>query len=297
MAALKLNQLGEHTWYIDGPAVVGVIEHEGSVALIDSGNDRDAGRKISNLLKQRGWRLEVIYNTHSNADHIGGNRFLQSRWECRIGASQLERPFIEHPEFEPAFLWGGNPYKKIRTKFLMAESSTVTDRVIPGAPLEPFMLQAEALSGHFIDMVGYVSEDKYFFCADSFFPEDIIKKYHIFYIYDVSAFLSTLDMLQNHSYETVIPSHGSPGSDIGDLIDLNRLKIKETCDLVVTLCRTPLSQDELIAGVTREYGIEMSAAQYVLVGSTLRSYLSYLEAEGLVQGVLADHLMKWAAVG
>lgn len=295
MADLNLRQLGEHTWYIDGPVTLGVVEHEGSVALIDSGNDKDAGRKIGKLLKRMGWSLEIIYNTHSNADHIGGNRFLQSRWECRIGASKLEIPFIEHPEFEPAFLWGGYPYKRIRNKFLMAEPSTVTDLVIPGSPLEPFMLKATALPGHFIDMVGYVSEDKYFFCADSFFPEDIIKKYHIFYIYDVSAFLSTLDMLRSHSYEAVIPSHGSPGGDIRDLIDLNRSKIKETCALVIELCRTPLSQDELIGGVSREYGLEMSAAQYVLVGSTLRSYLSYLEAEGLVQGIIADHLMKWAA--
>lgn len=43
----ELIQAGEKSWYIKSPANVGVYRmNDKEVCLIDSGNDKDAGRKI-----------------------------------------------------------------------------------------------------------------------------------------------------------------------------------------------------------------------------------------------------------
>ena len=75
------------------------------VCLIDSGSDKDAGRRVRQILDANGWRLTAIYNTHSNADHIGGNQYLQRQTGCRIFAPGVERDFTQHTVLEPSFLY------------------------------------------------------------------------------------------------------------------------------------------------------------------------------------------------
>ncbi len=106
----ELIQVSQRSYYIQSPAKIGLVTLSGSdVCLIDSGNDKDAGRKIRKILDERGWLLTAIYNTHSNADHIGGNKYLQGQTNCRIYAPGIDCDFTRHPLLEPSFLYGGYP--------------------------------------------------------------------------------------------------------------------------------------------------------------------------------------------
>ena len=47
----ELIRAGERSYYIECPAKIGVyLAGEGGVYLIDSGNDKDAGRKVRQIL-------------------------------------------------------------------------------------------------------------------------------------------------------------------------------------------------------------------------------------------------------
>lgn len=73
----ELIPITEQSYYIQSPAKIGLVRlNEQDVCLIDSGSDKDAGRKVRQILDARGWHLTAIYNTHSNADHIGVNRMF-----------------------------------------------------------------------------------------------------------------------------------------------------------------------------------------------------------------------------
>ena len=149
----ELIQLTERCFYIQSPAKIGLYRlNESEVCFIDSGNDKDAGRKLRQLLDKQGWKLRAIYNTHANADHIGGNRYLQAQTGCRIYAPGIDCAITRHPILEPAFLYGAYPPKDLRHKFLLAQESEaepLTDEVLPeGFEIIP-------LPGHFFDMVGF----------------------------------------------------------------------------------------------------------------------------------------------
>jgi hypothetical protein len=124
----ELVQVAENTYYINSPSKIGVYRvSDDDVWLIDSGNDKDAGRKIQKILDAQGWKLTAIINTHSNADHVGGNTLLQNRLNCAVYSTPMENIVTENPILESTFLYGGYPFKKLRSKFLMATPSNTQD--------------------------------------------------------------------------------------------------------------------------------------------------------------------------
>ncbi|NCC68563.1 MAG: MBL fold metallo-hydrolase, partial [Clostridia bacterium] len=177
----ELIKVGESSYYIDCPAKIGVYKADDkSVYLIDSGNDKDTGRKVRQILENNGWTLAAILNTHSNADHIGGNRYLQTQTGCKIFANGIEADFTRHPILEPSFLYGGYPCKDLRHKFLLAQESDARDFNDPDFPKEIGVIP---LPGHFFDMVGFRTPDDTVFLADCISSRDTLEKYGIPFLY------------------------------------------------------------------------------------------------------------------
>ncbi|MCE1253821.1 MAG: MBL fold metallo-hydrolase [Anaerolineae bacterium] len=290
----ELVQVGEKTYYIESPAKMGIYcinEHE--VVLIDSGNDKDAGKKIYNILAEKGWKLKFILNTHSNADHVGGNAILQQRLSVPAFSSAIEADFNRHPVLEPSFLYGGYPCKSLRNKFLMAQPSETAD--ISSLSL-PEGLQTMPLEGHFFGMFGVKTDDDVWFLADCLMGENIINKYHISFIYDVAAYLATLDVIEKLKGRWFIPAHASACEDIVPLTVVNRYKVFEIIERILTTCREAHTFEEILKILFDDYQLIMDWNQYVLVGSTLRSYLSYLLDSNRLTAEFTNNRLLWKAV-
>lgn len=287
----ELTQAGDCSYYVNAPAKIGIYcSGNGQVCLIDSGNDKDAGRKLLRILEQRGWQLTGIVNTHSNADHIGGNHFIQQKTGCKIFAEGIEGHFTESPILEPAFLYGGFPAGALRHKFLMAQPSSVVPFSDPDFPSG---LKVIPLPGHFFQMYGFRTPDDTVFLADCLSSAATLEKYHVSFIYDVAAYLDTLDAVARMEGHLFVPSHAEATDDIGPLVDLNRKKVRQIADLICTFCRTPASSEAVLKHVFDSYGLTMNFEQHVLVGSTVRSYLSWLHDSGELEAEFTDNTLRW----
>ena len=278
-------------YYIQSPAKIGLVKLDDSrVCLIDSGSDKDAGRKVRQHLDANGWQLSAIYNTHSNADHIGGNKYLQGQTGCQIYAPGIECAFTRRPILEPSFLYGGYPCKDLRHKFLLAQESDVqplTPDVLP----EGFALLP--LPGHFFDMVGFRTPDEVVYLADCLSSKETLEKYQISFIYDVAAYLKTLEMVQTLEARMFVPAHAEATTDIAPLARYNIQKVQEIAQKILDLCREPLCFESLLQQLFAHYGLAMNFEQYVLVGSTVRSYLAWLKDEGRLQAEFDNNLLLW----
>lgn len=290
----ELVQITDRCYYIQSPAKIGLVRLDGQdVCLIDSGNDKDAGRKVRQILDTNSWKLTAIYNTHSNADHIGGNKYLQSQTGCRVFAPGIECCFTKHPVLEPSFLYGGYPCKDLRHKFLMAQESdceALSEESLPeGFGLIP-------LPGHFFDMTGFRTPDDVVFLADCLSSRETLDKYQIGFIYDVAAYVETLKKIMEMQAKLFVPSHAPVTEDIRDLAQHNLDKVNEIAESIVRICSSPLNFEVILQKLFAQYGLEMNFEQYVLVGSTVKSYLAWLKDAGRLAVSFEDGMLLWQSI-
>lgn len=289
----ELIRVSENCFYMDCPCKVGICRvGDGEAVLIDGGSDKDAGKKAKRLLDAQGWKLRAIYNTHSHADHTGGNRYLQEQTGCRVFAPGMERDVTAHPLFEPVMLYGGYPLPEMKNKFLMAKDSfaeELTNDVLPaGWELLP-------LPGHSYEMAGFRTGDDVVYLADCLSSAETLEKYKIGFLYDVKAYLETLETVKGLRAKCFVPAHAPATDDIAPLAELNIQKTLEIADSLVSLLDAPRTFEDLLAAVFGAFGLTMDLGQRMLVGSTVKSYLTYLKEQGRAAYAFENDRMLWSA--
>ena len=282
------------SYYIQSPAKIGLVKLNNSdVFLIDSGNDKDAGRKIRQILDANGWQLKAIYNTHSNADHIGGNKYLQAQTNCKIFAPGIECDFTRHTILEPSFLYGGYAPKELKHKFLMAQESEaeyLTSENLPDS------FELISLPGHFFDMAGFRTPDDVIYIADCLSGIETLNKYHITFIYDVEKYLETLEKIKTLKAKFFVPSHAPVCEDISELAQFNINKVHEISDVILKICEKPLNFENILQKLFYEYNLTMNFEQYSLVGSTVKSYLTWLKEKEKIKAFFENNMLFWLCV-
>ena len=290
----ELIKVSDKCYFIESPSKVGIYkQNENDVYLIDSGADKNFAKRVLRICDENGFTIKGIINTHAHADHIGGNAYIQQKTGCDIFCSTIDRPFLEHPIINPLHIYGGYIPIEMRHKFFLAESSKTKDISSPDFPSE---LKTYDISGHSLGMIAIVTDDNVAFVGDIVCRQEIIDKYGITYLLDIKKHLESLSFVENMHADKFVMSHVDTVSDIKPLIQLNREKIYEIIDRITTHLKTPMTFENLLSKLFYDYNLSMNIAQHSLVGSTVRSYLSYLKNEGAIDYITDDNFILWKTV-
>ena len=298
----ELKKVGENSFYIDCPAKIGVVRKggtsirtcgigaSGDVYLIDSGSDKDAAKKVSQAIEPMYWQVQAIYNTHSHADHIGGNKYFQDKTNCKIYAPGLEKSFTEDPILEPMYLYGAMPLKELQNKFLCAKGS-VAEKLTPEAL--PQGWEIIDLPGHSFDMVGFRTPDDVVYLADCLSSAEVLDKYKVGFLCDVGDYIATLDKVMTMEAAMFVPSHAEATDNIAPLAKLNRETTLAIAEKIESFCTETKTFEEVLKAVFDGYDLTMTLQQYVLLGSTVKAYLRWLREQGRVDFEFSQNKMLW----
>jgi hypothetical protein len=125
---------------------------------------------------------------------------------------------------------------------------------------------------------------------------EILDKYKVGYIYDVEAYLNTLDMIVEWKAVKFVPAHTPACDDMKELCRVNRENVLGNIELIKELCAGGCAAEELIKKVFDHYGLVMDFNQYVLVGGSIRSYCSYMADKGMLEYAFEDNRLVWRTV-
>jgi len=293
----KLISLTERISYLPGFTNIGIILGESSIVIIDTGIDKSSAKSIIREVEPFGREVFVL-NTHSHADHCGGDFYLKDKLGAKIYVPELEDAFVKYPYLEPFSLFSGAyPPPELRLKFLMARGVPV-DYVIPlderKVKIKDVDITVIPLGGHSTNHVGF-AVDGVLFCGDALFSKEIIDKYRITFMVDVGKQLCTLDMLSEVNCKLCVPSHAKPTEDVSGLVSLNRKVINDVIDAILSILeKGSVTTERVVASVTEAFGVNMTTqSQYYLMNTTIMAYLSYLYEGGMVGLDLRNNRLYW----
>lgn len=286
---MKLESVKGIAGYFKSPTNVGAFVKDGKILLVDSGNDTDKAKKLYKAIESEGLELEGILNTHSHADHWGGNHYLQTRTGCRIKSSKIESAIINNNIMEPFYLYGAEPLKVLRNKFLMAKPCACEEFEGDEVDFMGEKIRIVDLRGHSPGMVGFKTSDGVFFVGDALFSSSIIEKYKLLFSSNVTGHLKTLETLRKSDAEYYVMGHGEicKADGLERLIEENRKAIYRMDDILLEGMDEPASLEDLILFSMGKLGVSMNVGQYFLNRTTISAHLSHLCSEGAAE-VLMD---------
>jgi|WetSurMetagenome_2_1015567.scaffolds.fasta_scaffold76050_2 glyoxylase-like metal-dependent hydrolase (beta-lactamase superfamily II) len=305
---MALRKLVSGVYIIPGSTTIGVIADtsgiQTEVYLVDSGGCRKDGEKILSELTGAGFSLRAIINTHSHADHCGGNAYLTEKTGCGIWTSALEKGSLENGRIQSSIAWGGYPLPELESSYYVSEHADVTRVVSEKDKImlnNGTLIEFVPLPGHYFEQLGILcttTENKHIlFTGDAVFGRTKMAKYWIPFLYDVNAFKDSLDRLCTIKADWYVPSHGEPLTEIEETTELNKIAVlsTETC-IISLLQKKACTAEELLKRVADYNSIPLRLPQFVLIGCTIRSYISYLYREKKITYTITDNRMIWSAV-
>ena len=293
-----LKKIKGNTYYIKGPVNTGIyIYDENRCIIVDTGNGDDWGRKIFKALESEGLKAQMIINTHSHADHFGGNRYLTKKTGAEVAASGIEAAIIRNPYLEPFYLYSAHPPKALQNKFLMGKESGV-DRIIePGElVIGTAKLEIVDLRGHSPGQVGVATPDGVLMTADAYFSAEIAEKYKLLYFTNIADTIDTLGRLKDSSYSYYLPCHGSLSEEVSGIAELNIRTVREIIDIIRWELVKPMTREQLGEGICEKFNLKLNQNQYYLNQSCLAAYLSYMTDEGMLKNYVEGCRMVWSVV-
>ncbi|GEM45715.1 MBL fold metallo-hydrolase [Deinococcus cellulosilyticus] len=286
--------------YFPGGVNIGIIEDVyGKCLIIDTGLDSDHARKLLKALQSWDLTPAAILNTHSHADHYGGNHLiLQRHPEIEVFAPPLESAIIQHPILEPLYLFGARPIKELQGKFLMGKASPAVSipqtglTQIAGIPLELI-----SVPGHACEMYA-VRMGSVLFAADALFGEEVLQKHPLTYCVDSKAQKDSVRTLKGlEGIEITLPGHGNPSRDLQHLCEMNLQSFQSTTDAVLQSLEQPSTIDEVLQHTCTLLGIHMhNPASVLLNRSVVSAHLAELLEAGQVKQEVRENRWEFSRV-
>ena len=134
------------------------------------------------------------------------------------------------------------------------------------------------------------------YAGDGIFTRGELSKYWIPYMQNPFEFMQSLDKLEKiKNIEWCIPSHGDfIKRNLTETIEMNRLAIIETKEMLLKLISEGRkTSEELLKAVADLNEMNLGFGMFVLVGSTLRSYLAILHDQKLIKVIIENNQFFW----
>ncbi|AZI42830.1 MBL fold metallo-hydrolase [Deinococcus psychrotolerans] len=271
-------------------AVNSLVFVQGSgVLVVDTGLDEQHARKLLRGLEAQHLTPTAILNTHSHADHHGGNAaFLKRFPDLPIYAPPFEAAIIANPLLEPFYLYGAHPPQALQTKFLLAPAS-------PAQAVESGLVTLGGVDVELIEVPGHASQmyavrvGEVLYAADALFGLEALSKHPLTFCVDSAAMKRSAQSLLSQGLPSLggvrltVPGHGQSTEELPALVAANLSAFERVTRAVHEAVTHASTVDTALTRVCDSLDVEMTnPGAVVLNRSVVSAHLAELVGLGHV---------------
>lgn len=279
---MELKKIRGNTYYLASATNIGVFLFKDRYALmIDSGNNNQQARKISEAFIKNNMNVKYIINTHHHIDHAGGNYFFKEHFPgCIIYATQKEKLYIENDELFCMNLYGASPIKELRKNFMNTKKNVIDQILSDGIEkINNEKFEIITLGGHTDSQIAVSTKDGVCFLADTLMSEEILKKYKMPFLMDIEKQLDTYEKIKELDYYDYVLSHAKQTYDknsINDIVIKNKNNLEKYIDLSKELLEQPKTREALLEELIILEDLNINFEEYHFLDTTIGAIISYL---------------------
>ena len=296
---MPLIELSPGVFYF--PSVVNsfiVSDGHGGALLVDTGLDESHARKLLRAVEETNLTPTGILNTHSHADHHGGNAFILKKFpELPVFAPPMEAVIIQNPVLEPLYLFGAMPPQELQTKFLLAPASPAQAIQSGIQSLAEVDVDLIAVPGHAVRMYA-VRVGDVLYAADALNGPENLQKHPLTFCVDSAQQKESARKLgELDGVRVVLPGHGEPTGELRELAELNVAAYERTTGYVLKAVQQgETTIDTLLARVCNALNVQMQHAPAIVLNrSVISAHLVELQRTGRVTQHVKDNQLLFTA--
>ncbi len=292
---MSIQQLSEHVFYLAGGVNCVILKKDSNAVLLDTGQDKNYGRDLRKACESLAVTPKAIINTHSHADHYGGNDYLLRQFDIPVYAPAFEASIIVSPYLEPVYLFNGaKPLSELMSKWLLAKASKVDYELTAGSlNLIGLELQVIDTSGHAHRQMSLICDDV-LIAADALFGKSVLDKYPLPFGQDIKQQIESMKSLAALDVAWVLPGHGEACQTLKQMVADNLLVIERAATIILENCQASTTE-EVLAASCKALNITMSdIPRYYLNLCVISAYLSYLREENKLTVELKNNRLLWS---
>ena len=278
---MEIEHISGNTYYMPGATSIGIYITDNYATIIDTGIDENNIRKVFNYLNERGIKINNVLNTHSHADHVGGNYFVEKKGISEFYASKTESIFIKNPYLISSQMFGSLPPRFMMTKLIVPEKTNAEIK-----QNFPDIFRVIELPGHSWEMIGFITPDNVFFCADSLYSESIIEKHPLLFHLNTDEFLKTMEKVEKIHVDYYVLSHGGLMKNITVVKEKNIESMENIIDYILNL--VPNYAENIYSSLLNEIKIK-DLWEYFLNRVPFNSIITYLSHKDKIKISLMEN--------
>ncbi len=293
---MRFKNIKGNSFYIRGGTNTGVyVFNDKSALIIDPGLPGVRPRNIIRDLEKEGITIKWMINTHEHNDHYGAGYQFKEKYPNLVNMSSFySKLYIDNPILFSTYIMGGNTNEFFDNILMSKNMKNVSiDRTIkPGKlHINGEYIEIIDLKGHTAGSVGVLTKDKVLFLGDMLVGEELLYKFDLLFIFDVEAYLNSLDLLQTIDFEYAVLGHCKKELDKFETLDLlnkHRESVNKYLNQIRNIMKEPTSLEPILKIILNENNLSYNYKEYHFFKSTLVGMISYLNKLGEIKYFIED---------